>query len=117
MELSCSKKTTLLRRITSKHHGHFYCLYCFCSFRTKNKLSSHEKVCKNEDFWIKDFLDFSSEKDDILDVNQYMKSDKMPYIIYSDIESLTKKRDGCVNNPENSSTAKKGEHIPCGYSV
>ena len=33
----------------------------------------------------------SSEKHKILEFNQCMKSDKMPYIIYSDIESLIKK--------------------------
>ena len=58
-----------------------------------------------------------SEKDNILEFNQYMKSDKMPYIIYSDIESLIKRIDGCASNPENSSTTKIGEHIPCGYSM
>ena len=31
-----------------------------------------------------------SEIDNTLQVNQYMKSDKMPYIIYTDIESLLK---------------------------
>ena len=52
MALSCSKKklATLLRGITSKHHGDFYCLNCLYSFRTENKLQSHEKLCKNEDF-------------------------------------------------------------------
>ena len=44
-----------------------------------------------------------------------MKSDKIPYIIYADIESLNKKIDGCANNQENSSTAKIVEHMPCGY--
>ena len=44
-----------------------------------------------------------------------MKSDKMPYIICADIESLIKKSDGCANNPENSSTTNIGEHISCGY--
>ena len=58
-----------------------------------------------------------SEKDSILDFNQYMKSDKMSYIIYGDIESLIKKIDGCANNLENSSITKIGEHIPCGYSM
>ena len=53
-----------------------------------------------------------SEKHKILEFNQYTKSDKMPYIIYTHIESLIKKIDGCVNNPENSSTTKIGEHIP-----
>ena len=55
--------------------------------------------------------------DNILEFNQYMKSDKMPYIIYADMQSLLKKIDGCVNNPENSSTTKIGEHVPCGYSI
>ena len=32
-----------------------------------------------------------SKKDNILEFNQYMKSDKMPYVIDTDIESLTKK--------------------------
>ena len=58
-----------------------------------------------------------SEKDNMLDFNQYMKSDKMSYIIYADIESTFKKIDGCANNPENSSTTKIVEHISCGYSM
>ena len=59
----------------------------------------------------------SPKKDKILEFNQYMKSDKMPYIIYADMESLNKKIDGCANSLENSSTTKIGEHIPCGYSM
>ena len=47
MALSCSKNTILsilLKRITSKHHGDFYCLNSLHSFRTENKLNSHEKA-------------------------------------------------------------------------
>ena len=33
-----------------------------------------------------------------------MKSDKMPYISYADVEYLIKKMDGCAYNPENSTT-------------
>ena len=40
-------------------------------------------------------------KDNILEFNHFMKSDKPPYIIYADLESLIKKIDGCTNNPEN----------------
>ena len=44
MALSFSKKlSALLRGITSKHHGDFYCLNYLHSFRTENKLKSHEK--------------------------------------------------------------------------
>ena len=33
----------------------------------------------------------ASQKGNILQYNQYQKSDKMPYIIYADLESLIKK--------------------------
>ena len=56
-------------------------------------------------FWIV----MPSEKDKISEFSQYMKSDKMPYIIYADIEPLIKKTDGCANNQENSSATKIGE--------
>ena len=58
-----------------------------------------------------------SDKDNMLEFNEYMKSDKMPYTIYTDVEFLIKKIDECANNPENFSTTKIGEHIPCGYSM
>ena len=44
------KKSTLLRRITSKHHRNFYCLICLHSFATKNKLESDKNLFKNKDF-------------------------------------------------------------------
>ena len=49
----------------------------------KKQLKFHEKVCKNKYFR---GIVTPSEKD-----NQNMKSDKMPSIIYVDIESLNKK--------------------------
>ena len=102
MALSRSKKpSTLLRGKTSKHHGDFYCLNCLHFFRTENKLKSHEKICKNKDFC---GTVMPLEKNNILEFNRYIKSDKMPYIIYADIESLIRKIDGCANNPEKSST-------------
>ena len=36
----------LLRGITSNHDGDFYCLNCFHSYRTKNKLDAHKKYAK-----------------------------------------------------------------------
>ena len=65
----------MLRGLTSKHRDDFYCLNCLHSFRTENKLKSHEKVCKNKDF---SGIVMSSEKDNIVEFNQYMKSDKLP---------------------------------------
>ena len=84
--------STLLRGIASKHHSDFYCLNCLNSFRTKHKLKSHENVYKNKDFCRVVIL---SEKDNILVFNQYMKSDKIPYTIYADIEPLILKKGMC----------------------
>ena len=43
-----------------------------------------------------------------------MKTDKIPFTIYVDIESLIRKIDECANNAENSLTIIIGDHIPCG---
>ena len=48
--LPVKKLLALLRGITSKHYGDFYCLNCFHSFRTRNDLECHKKVCENKDF-------------------------------------------------------------------
>ena len=58
-----------------------------------------------------------SGKHNILEFDPHMKTDKMPFIIYADIESLFEKIDGCANNPGNYSTTKIGEHSPCEYSM
>ena len=59
----------------------------------------------------------SSEGIKILEVNQYQKSDKAPFIIYADLQCIIEKIDGCKNNLENSSTAKVSEHIPSFFSM
>ena len=110
LALSFSKKlSAILREITSKNDDDFYCLNFLHSFRTENKLKFHEKVCKNRTF---SGIVMLSEKDNILEFNRYMKTDKTGKIIYADVKSLIKKIDECANNPENSSNTKIGEHIP-----
>ena len=58
-----------------------------------------------------------SKSTTILDLNQYQKSDEIPFEIDPDLESLIKKICGFKSNTQNSSTTKVGEHIPCGYSM
>ena len=40
----------LLRGITSNNKEDFYCLNCFHSYSTENKLESHKKICENHDY-------------------------------------------------------------------
>ena len=46
--LNCEKQVILLMIPNGKVW--FYCLNCLHSFRTKNTLKSHRKVCENKDF-------------------------------------------------------------------
>ena len=43
--LAVKNLSALLRGITSKHDGDYHCLNCFHSFKTENKMKSHENVC------------------------------------------------------------------------
>ena len=74
-----------MKVITQKHDGDFHCFNFLHLFRTENKLKIHEKVCKNKDF--REIV-MPSQKDNILQFDQYMKSDKMSYNIYADLQSL-----------------------------
>ena len=47
----------------------------------------------------------------ILEYNLYQKSDKIPFMIYADLECKIEKIDGHKTNPENSSTTKESEHV------
>ena len=82
--LAVKNLPTLLRWITSKRQS--YCLNCLHSFRTEKKLKSHEKVCKKRFLWSYNVI----RKDNILEFNQHMMSDKTPYIVYAGMESLIK---------------------------
>ena len=81
--LAVKKLSILLRGITSKHHGHFYCLICLHSFAAEKKCESYKKVCENKDFCN---VVMPSEDTKILEFNKYQKSDKAPFIIYADLE-------------------------------
>ena len=57
----------------------------------------------------------SSKNTKISKLNQYQKSDKAPFIIYTDLECIIEKIVGCKNNPKNLSTTKVTEHILSGF--
>ena len=95
-----------------KHKGDLYHLNCLNSFRTENRLKAHEKVCKN-----KDFCGIVMTKKRIIYYSSIIYEARQNAILYVDLMSLIKEIDGCANNPEKSSTAKIGEHIPCRKSM
>ena len=71
--LAVKKLSALLHGMTSEHKGNFYCFNWLHFFRKKNKFKSHEKVFKSKDFC---GIVMPSGKDNILQFNKYIKSDK-----------------------------------------
>ena len=104
----------LLRGITSNHKEDFYCLNCFHSYRTENKLESHKKICENHDYC---HVEMPTKDNNIIKYNNGEKSMKVPFIIYADLECLLEKMSTCINNPNESSTTKINNHTSSGYSI
>ena len=104
----------LLRGISSNHNSDYYCLNCFHSHRTENKLNAHKKICENHDYCN---IEMPSPNNNIIKYNPGEKSLELPFIIYADLECLFKKIDTCYNNPELSSTTKINQHVPSEYSI
>ena len=57
------------------------------------------------------------EDTNLLQFNQYRKSDHTQSIIYVDLDSSIKRIDGFKYGAEKISTAKVGKHISGGYSI
>ena len=104
--------SALFRGITSSNNGHFYCLNCFHSYRTLNKLKKHERVCNNHDY-CRIRMPKENEKIEYLPVE---KSLKAPFTAYVDLECIFKKIQYLQNNPKGSYTVRKTKHKPSGYS-
>ena len=104
----------LLRGITSSHKEDFYCLSCFRSYRTKNKLEVHTKICGNHDYCN---VEMPTKDDNIIKYNLGEKSIKLPFAVYADLECLLEKMSTCQNNPSESSTTEINKHTPSGYSL
>ena len=78
LSLLITKLSALLTEITSNNNGDFYWLNCLHSFLTKNKLKSHEQVCKDHYFF--DVI-MPNEKNKILKYSQHLKSIRAPFLI------------------------------------
>ena len=104
----------LLRGVKGNNNGDFYCLTCFHSYRTENKLEAHKKIHENHDYC---HVEMPNEDNKIIKYSQGEKSIRSPFIIYVDLECLLKKISTCYNNFEESATTEINKHTPSGYSL
>ena len=87
--LAVKRISRLLRGITSNHNGDFYCLICFHSCTTENKLRKHERICEDHDFC---YVKMPDEDNNILEYVPGKKSLRVPLTIYADLKYLLKKK-------------------------
>ena len=104
----------LLTGITSNDKEDFYCLNCFHSYRTKNKLETHKKICENRDYYC---VEMPTKDNNTIKYNHGEKSIKLPFVVYADLQCLLEKMSTCDNYPEESSTTKINKRTPSGYSI
>ena len=62
--LAVKNISRFLGGITSNRNGDFYCLKYFDSYKTKEKLKKHKRICKNHDFCYVKMLDKSLKMPD-----------------------------------------------------
>ena len=112
--LTITNLSALLEGKSSNHHEDFYCLNCFNSYTTKNKLKEHEEICNNHDSCR---IEMPKWVEKILKYNPGEKSLKAPFAIYLDLECLLKKEQSFQNNPKKSYTEEKAKHESSGWAV
>ena len=86
--LAVANLSTLLKGISSNYKEDFYCLNCFNSYTSKNKLKEHEEICNNYDSYR---IEMPKQVGKILKYNPGEKSLKAPFAIYLDLEFLLTK--------------------------
>ena len=85
----------MLRGINWRYDGHFYCLNCFHSYSTENRLKKHKKICYDHKFC---FLKTSDSDNNILKSKPGKKSLKNVFVICADLEYLLLKINTCDND-------------------
>ena len=56
------------------------------------------------------------EEGSAISLNSDYKSERLPFVIYADFESLTLPVYGCSKSPDSSYTAELQKHVDCGFA-
>ena len=82
--LAVKSLSALLRGITSNHNGDFYCLNCFHTYSTKEKLEKHGILCNYHDYC---YIETPNDNNKISKRNHGEKSMRVPFVIYPDFQN------------------------------
>ena len=106
-------KSALIASQKNNHeHKRHLCLNCFNSFNSSETLEKHKEYCyENESVKIN-----MPPPSTYLRFNKFHHSEKTPFVIYADFESLIKPMDNCNPDPNKSYTKKYQKHEPISFS-
>ena len=104
--------SALLSSQINKHKGsRHFCLNCFNGFDTPESLNNHKEYCYNNECVKINMPPTGS----FLEFKNFVHSEKAPFAIYADFESLIKPLDVCDPDPEKSYTKKYQKHEPISF--
>ena len=104
--------SALLSSQINKHKGTCnICLNCFNGFNTQDSLNKHKEYCYNNEC-VKINMPPSGS---FLEFKNFIHSEKAPFAIYADFESLIKPLNVCDPDPEKSYTKKYQKHEPISF--
>ena len=105
-------ESALLSSQVNKRKGKLYfCLNCLNGFDTPEKLENHKKYCEEEES-VKINM---PAPDTFISFKNFVHSEKAPFAIYADFESLLKPLDNCDPDPNRSYTKKYQKHEPVSF--
>ena len=106
-------KSALIASQINNHKGSRHiCLNCFNSFNSPETLKKHKDYCyENESVKI-----LMPQQGTFLRFKNFLHSEKAPFAIYADFESLIKPMDNCDPDPNKSNTKKYQKHEPISFS-
>ena len=99
-------------QINNNKHTRNICLNCFSGYDTKQALNNHKEYCYNNEC-VKVVM---PEKGTCLRFKNFLHSEKFPFVVYADMESLIKNMDNCDPNPNKSYTKKYQKHEPISFT-
>ena len=111
----CLVKNTsaLLALQINSHKGTSHiCLNCINGFKSPDSLNKHKEYCYNNEC-VKITM---PPPGTYLKFKNFRCSEKAPFAIYADFESLIKPMDNCDPDPNKSYTKKYQKHKPSGFS-
>ena len=104
--------SALLSSQVNKHKSKLYfCLNCLNGFDDLEKLDKHKEYCSEEES-IK--INMPSPGS-FIKFKNYLYSERAPFTIYADFESIVKPLDTCEPNPNKSYTLKYQKHEPVSF--